>query len=419
MKIKDFAYEKNNIIVLSLTMLANVLNYVFQITMGNMMSVADYGMLNALLSFYVILSMITNLFQTFTARSLAMYHASGEPGKAKFCFIKMFQIGAVVAVMMLVAGRFLSPLIAGILKINQPQYIGYTFAAAATGVFAMVCWGALQGLEKFISFSLSNDCASAVKLILAIILLQTGLGITGVWIAMILSIASIIVWGFISLHKYYRIPSVAMSIRSINAGKGFVLETIIIQILIAFLTNCDVLLVKAFIAEDDMAGVYSAAITLGKIPLFIATTIAAVLLPAVVNAYIKRENTKIYLGKAMAYSALITIGYTVVLHIFAKPIILLLYGERYLGAAELLLPVGMFIFVIIMLTIMMNYYIACARTRGFSLSVSAGACVSFFGVYIRHDNVSDILYMISFVMLAVVLINLFAIGKKETILEEG
>lgn len=416
---KKFAYEKNSIIVLSLTMLANFFNYFFQIIMGNMMSVADYGVLNALLSFSVILSMIINLFQTFTARSLAMYHARGEMGKAKAYFFNMLKIGGVAAICVLVAGKIASPAIADILKIENYRYVGYTFFNASISIFALICWGALQGFEKFINYSLSNNCASAVKLILAVFFLYAGFGLTGVWAAMIFSTASIVLWGCISLGKIFRVTLEPVKMKSINAGKGFVLETITIQILIAFLTNCDVLFIKAFISDAEVAGVYSAAITLGKIPLFIATTVAAVLLPTVVNAYIKRENTKIYLGKAIAYSAVITILYTVILHVFATPIITLLYGERYLGAVEFLLPVGMFIFVISMLTIMMNYYIACAQTRGFSVTVLAGAFFSFIGVYIRHDNVSDILYRISIVMLAVVLINLLGICKKETILEEG
>lgn len=412
MKIKKYQYEKNNIIVLSLTMLANLLNYIFQITMGNMMSVADYGMLNALLSFYVILSMITNLFQTFTARNMAMYQAGGETGKAKYYFIRMLKLGGLTAVLMVLTGKVISPWIAGMLKISQPQYIGYTFLAAAAGVFAMVCWGALQGLEKFISFSLSNDCASVVKLVMAVVFIQAGFGVAGVWVAMILSILSITVWGSISLYSYYRVPSVPVGSKMANTGKGFVLETIIIQILLALLTNCDVLLVKAFLPDEEIAGVYAAAITLGKIPLFIATTIAAVLLPTVVNAYIKRENTKIYLYKAMGYSAAITITYTIVLQILAQPVITLLYGERYLAAVELLIPVGIFIFIIIMLTVMMNYFIACAQTRRFSLSVTAGVVLSALGVFARHNRVSDILYVISAVMMIVVLINLFTLNRE-------
>lgn len=52
-------YEKNGAIVMIITMFANLFNYIFQIAMGNMMSVAEYGVLTALMSLYSMLCMYT------------------------------------------------------------------------------------------------------------------------------------------------------------------------------------------------------------------------------------------------------------------------------------------------------------------------------------------------------------------------
>ena len=48
-KFKLGEFERNSAIVFAISMLANVVTYLYQIVMGNLLSPADYGTINTLL----------------------------------------------------------------------------------------------------------------------------------------------------------------------------------------------------------------------------------------------------------------------------------------------------------------------------------------------------------------------------------
>ena len=58
-KIQEF--EKNSLILFILMMVSNVCNYIFQITVGNMMTVEDYGIVNTVLGIVGILTIPTTI----------------------------------------------------------------------------------------------------------------------------------------------------------------------------------------------------------------------------------------------------------------------------------------------------------------------------------------------------------------------
>lgn len=45
-------FERNSLIVFSISMLSNVINYLYQIIMGNLLSPSDYGLVNTLGDFF-------------------------------------------------------------------------------------------------------------------------------------------------------------------------------------------------------------------------------------------------------------------------------------------------------------------------------------------------------------------------------
>ena len=45
-KLRLGEFERNSLVVFAITMIANVLSYLYQIVMGNMLTPADYGTVN-------------------------------------------------------------------------------------------------------------------------------------------------------------------------------------------------------------------------------------------------------------------------------------------------------------------------------------------------------------------------------------
>lgn len=55
-------FERNSLIVFSISMLSNVINYLYQIIMGNLLSPSDYGLVNTLLSLSIVAGVPSGFF---------------------------------------------------------------------------------------------------------------------------------------------------------------------------------------------------------------------------------------------------------------------------------------------------------------------------------------------------------------------
>lgn len=406
-------YEKNGAIVMIITMFANLFNYIFQIAMGNMMSVAEYGILTALISLYSMLGMFVGLLQLFTARNIAAYRAMGKYGQAKAFLFSVLKCGGIVALVLTIVAAISASSLAHILNISNVQYIYFVFAGTIVGIFTMIVWGVFQGCEKFISFSLSNDLASVVKLIVAVELVSLGMGVRGVLLALIISNLTVVIWGGAEFIKKHNIPNEKLLKDSIAGNKVFTIEVIIIQLLMALLTNCDVLLMKIFITNEEVVGIYAAAVTIGKLPLYLVTSLTTVLLPTIAAAKAKNDNFIKYFNKVVLYTLGIFVFYGLCLKVFGGNIISFLYGERYLEATKLFLIIGIFTFLISIATIMMNYFIGCAESADFFKSLLIGSGLIGMGIYLKHGTIQDILYIICLGLTVIVTFNFGKIyGKK-------
>ena len=78
-KFKLGEFERNSAIVFAISMLANVVTYLYQIVMGNLLSPADYGTINTLLSLSIVVGVPSGIISTLVATYTAKYQAVGKP----------------------------------------------------------------------------------------------------------------------------------------------------------------------------------------------------------------------------------------------------------------------------------------------------------------------------------------------------
>ena len=108
-KLRLGEFERNSLVVFAITMIANVLSYLYQIVMGNVLTPADYGTVNTLLSLSVVVGVPSGIISALTATYTAKYHAHGETFAIAAFMHGMLRVAAVLAVIVFVAGALLSP----------------------------------------------------------------------------------------------------------------------------------------------------------------------------------------------------------------------------------------------------------------------------------------------------------------------
>lgn len=112
------------------------------------------------------------------------------------------------------------------------------------------------------------------------------------------------------------------------------------QIIIFFLAyelliSIDLYMVKGILRDDNLTGIYNAALTVGRIPYYIFYAMTIFLLPMISKSTSQNnhEETSKILNQSIRIMLILLVPMIVLMSIYAKPILFDFYGAKYLSAA--------------------------------------------------------------------------------------
>ncbi len=173
-----------------------------------------------------------------------------------------------------------------------------------------VCFGALQGMERFTLLAASSVIGAVLKVVFALVFVRAGMGVNGALVGMLL--ASLAVFSCV-------IVSVSWALRKCEADRDVTLvnirsvfgPTLLILGCFTILCYIDVPLVKHFFTAAE-AGAYSRAAVIGKAFLFVPMALASAMFPKVAALEARKEDTRPLLAKTLFWSSLLlALGMTV------------------------------------------------------------------------------------------------------------
>lgn len=398
-------FEKNSLLLLFFSIASSLCNYLFQVTTGNMLSEVDYGNVNALLSLSVIVSVPTALFTVISSKYTTNYLTTNQPGFAAKWIIRLEKIAFLCALVTLLVGALLSGTVANMLRFENRWFVFIAFAIAAVNYLSCPVVGALQGSKRFLHYGLASLIASGVKFLGSIAFLLIGLRLMGVVFALAFGTILATVFAAVSLGELFRFNQAAAVLPKESGLKRYITGALLVQFCNAVLSNGDMLLVKAYAATAADAGVYSSAMVIGKIPLYVAGTLVAVLFPMVAEAVVRKEATKKLFLKSLLYGGGIAVAFAVFLQFFGSFVFGLMFKDRYAAALPLLLPISIFIVFVTLITVEMNYFLAMGRNRILVSSLLIGFGAIYFLVSAFHASIPQMLNVISAVLAVVFVAN--------------
>lgn len=415
MKRRAMNFEKNSLLLLAFSLTSSFCNYLFQIATGQMLSEADYGTMNTLLSLVVILSVPTAFFTVVSSKFTTNYLTLGKQDIAATWILKLEKAALLCALVMLAAGALLSGAVGNALQIEDRWYVFTAFGVAAANYLSCPAVGALQGAKRFARYGVANLIAAGMKLLGSVALILAGLRIYGTMFAIAAGTLATTAFAFVSIRNMLVSAQKDLRVSTDGEIRRYLSGALIIQFISAILSNGDMLLIKAFSSTAAEAGVYSSAMVIGKIPLYIAGALVVVLFPTVSEAAAKKEATLRLFLKSLAYGVSIAVAFAIFLQLFGTFVLKIMYGERYLSALPLLLPVSVFIVFVTGITIEINYFLALGKTRFFIITQLSGFLAAFIAVSFNHESARRMLYVISIALAAVFAVNCayaFAIRPK-------
>ena len=329
---------------------------------------SDYGSLAALISYFLILSVVGQALQVATAREGVLGNLGVGPGL--IATLKRWTRSMVVFT---VAITLLS------IALQDPiaSAVGVkTTWAAAIGLPAGCLWlelsilrGALQGVGNYKAVGLSLIGEQGVRLITGAVLAAVGLSVTGAYLGTPLSFMAIGVYCALQLRRYAAAHAAEAVPGAAPPAPAFSLWTHVKRawapiaglIVIAVLQNIDIIAAKHRFPSHTATS-YAAVAVAAKVVIWVAIGAGFYLVPEVSRRHSEGKDTRPVLIRTLGIVLVAAIPCLLIFGFGAKPLITAVFGAKKATAYQSLLPLGAAFTVLACTYLAVQYMLALKRT---------------------------------------------------------
>ncbi|HET9104998.1 MAG TPA: hypothetical protein VFN55_16730 [Solirubrobacteraceae bacterium] len=347
----------NNVIALASTV-------VFARELGD-----NYGSLAALISYFLILSVVGQAMQVATAREGVLGHLGIGAGLTATverwlrALLVLTLVSAVISVLLRV------PIASAVGVRNDPW-------AAAIGLPAAVLWlalsmlrGALQGVGDYRTVGLSLIGEQGGRLVTGALLAATSLGVTGAYLGTPLSFLIIGAYCLRNLHRGVRAAEQAPLGAVTRAPASLGLWAHVRRawapigglIIIAVLQNIDIIAAKHRFSKE-LASSYAATAVAAKVLVWVAIGAGFYLVPEVSRRRSEGLETRPILFRALGIVLVCAVPVLLIFAVVPHLLLSLAFGAKRATASDSLLPLGAAFAVLAATYLAIQYLLALRRT---------------------------------------------------------
>lgn len=369
-----------------------ILGYLFQIIMGRMLSVSEYGIFSALMAMIVVIRAPMTTLSMIISRRVSTYRSEQDNGKLGYLFYWINRKLLLIAVVLIVLVVFNIKPLQNFLLIEKSAHLYLLLIILLIAFPQAVNNAYLQGLQYFKWLSVVGVLATLLKIIITVILIYFGLGVAGALGGVIFSTFIILILTYVVLR-----PSLSKNNASISNTTHLLFKSampvLLANVAFAVMTQIDMVLVKYYFSEQEV-GIYAAASILGKAVMYLPGGIAMALFPIVAENHASGKSSAHLMFQAVGVTALLSLTGALFYYFFADSIIVLLYGTDYKEAANVLKYFGFAILPMALVMVAEHFLIAMGRVL-FAYLFMVVAPLQLIAIYYYHDTLLDIVAVLS------------------------
>jgi O-antigen/teichoic acid export membrane protein len=347
--------------------LAGIINYLFQLTMGIMLTPSQYGTLYSMLALFEILTVFSSAIHTSVTKFTSAFKVRGSMSAVNsfwaFSLKRAFFIGAAIFIVL----GLLSPMISKFLNIGNYFYLLLLFFSFIPAMVLPVNYGVLRGLQKFLHLGSSNILMGILKLGLGALLVYIGLGVYGGLLTIILGTGLVFGLTAYFLRDVARAGNEKVKADGLQTYLGLAL---LATAAFTVLANIDIILVKHYLSQD-IAGGYSVLTVLGRVAFVLPSGVVIAMFPKTSELFEKHSSHFPMLMKAVLLTILLAGVVTVIYWIFSGQIISFLYQGRYDNIAPYLFKYSVAMLFQAVVFLFINYFMSINRMSVAYLEVVA------------------------------------------------
>ena len=340
---------------------------------------SDYGSLAALVSYFLILSVVGQAMQVATAREGVLGHLG--VGHGLVVTLRSWARAMLVFTAVLTVASFVlrNPIASAVGVKKDPWAAAIGIPAACLWLELSILRGALQGVGDYkgVGFSLVGE--QSVRLVAGAVLAAVGLGVTGAYLGTPISFVIMGVYCIACILRYTREhelahgadPEPPEAARSLWKHVKLAWAPIAGLIVIAVLQNIDIIAAKHQFSKD-LASSYAATAVAAKVLIWVAVGAGFYLVPEVSRRRAAGQDPRPVLAKALAIIGVCAVPVLLIFAFGSHPLIKLAFGAKRTGASNSLLVLGVAFTVLACTYLAIQYMLALKRTW-FLIAVGAVA----------------------------------------------
>jgi O-antigen/teichoic acid export membrane protein len=325
--LKEGDLGRSFLIMFSSTMIVNVINYIYNILVGRLLGPSDYGVFVSLLSFTMIFAGISGTVQIVITRYAAILKYENSQRTLYRYFIRAIQIFSAVGVFVFILFFVSTPYIKKFLNIDVSTPVYVVGMLLGVSFIAPIARGTLQGIQDYKALSINVILDSFLRLVFGLSLIFLGLKVSG---AIGSQVISAIVAFSVSIYFILRLKSLDEGTYRIPRASIYKYTFLTLYTISCFLllTNLDVVLVKHFF-DPHTAGIYSSAVTIGKIILYFPGAMAIVLFPKTSELQTLSRKSVGILAKALLIVFALCLIINVIYFVAPDLLVRIMFGEAF------------------------------------------------------------------------------------------
>lgn len=269
-------------VLLIATGIGHVMNLLFQVIISNMFGkkdLAEYGVMNTMLSIFGMVAIPAGALQLAIARQTAILDAKGDDDSIAAMLLRALRRLSMVCVVLVVVLLALTPWLKAYLKLDNYGPIFITVGLIVLTVILPVGAGALQGLKRFGWLSVTGVVSPFVRIALGVLLVWAGWQASGALCGTFAASLVVLILCMFVLRDYLG-RKVALHSLDTSVVYRYLGPTLVSLIAYAGLVNLDMVIVKHYFSPDDAAQ-YSAASLFGRAIGWAIAPLCTVLFPHV------------------------------------------------------------------------------------------------------------------------------------------
>lgn len=324
------------------TIAGGVLGYVFQVLMGRLLSVADYGLFVTLMALFAVIGVPLGALSMVVSRKASAYRAKNQPERIAAMFWWVNKRLFWMAVILVVCALPFTPLAQEYFRLDSLVPVWFFLLMVFAMLFSPVNIALLQAQQNFRWIAVNGVTGQGFKIVFCAALVLAGFALNGALMGMALALLAAWLTTFLPLRHVVDLPA---STKQIGGHLSFktAIPVLIANLAFTVMTQVDMVLVNHYF-DSQQAGIYAAASILGKAVMYLPGAIVMAMFPLVAENDSRDQGSAHLFFNAMVLTAGLSAAGALFYFFFADWIMPLLYGQKYQPAAELLRYYGFAMF---------------------------------------------------------------------------